>query len=229
MLTKAASLYSKKYGNFWLLPVRFWLFQKQPPRGVPWKRFSENMQYIYRRTPILKCDFIQLYWNCTLAWVFSCKVAAYFQNTFSQEHLWVAASVVSGFKMYMKLFMKSTTKNVLKHSKCMRGRGQQVNAFKELLMYPSVSLLINKTSFSRNQQYLFDRNFFLTFFDATRYCSRKFFLLIRKNFVILQLNKSNWKKYCAKPSRSIYFLELLKNKKLLYYNHWRQAAKLQGS
>ena len=169
---------------------------------------------------------MQLYWNCTSAWVFSCKFAAYFQKTFSQEHLWVAASVVSGFKMYTKLFMNSTTKNVFKHSKCMRGRGQQVNAPKELLMYPSISLLITKTSCSRNQQYLFDRNFFLIFFDATRYCSRKFFLLIRKNFVILQLNKSNWKNYCTKTSRSIYLLELLKNKKLVYYNHWRQAAKL---
>ena len=29
----------------------------------------------------------------TSAWVFSCKVIAFFQNIFSQEHLWVAASV----------------------------------------------------------------------------------------------------------------------------------------
>ena len=28
----------------------------------------------------------------TSAWVFSCKFAAYFQNTFSKEHLWAAAS-----------------------------------------------------------------------------------------------------------------------------------------
>ena len=32
-------------------------FQKQPPRGVPGKRCSENMQQIYRRTPMSKCDF----------------------------------------------------------------------------------------------------------------------------------------------------------------------------
>ena len=54
------------------------------------------MQQIYRRTPIPKCDFnkvaLQLYWNDTSAWVFSWKFAAYFQNTFSQEHLWGAAS-----------------------------------------------------------------------------------------------------------------------------------------
>ena len=32
-------------------------FQKQSPRGVPRKRCSENMQQIYRRTPIPKFDF----------------------------------------------------------------------------------------------------------------------------------------------------------------------------
>ena len=30
------------------------MFQKQPPRGVPRKMCSENMQQIYRRTPSLK-------------------------------------------------------------------------------------------------------------------------------------------------------------------------------
>ena len=31
--------------------------QKQPYRGVPRKRCSENVQQIYRRTPMPKCDF----------------------------------------------------------------------------------------------------------------------------------------------------------------------------
>ena len=31
--------------------------QKQPPRVVPRKRRYENMQHIYRRTPMPKCDF----------------------------------------------------------------------------------------------------------------------------------------------------------------------------
>ena len=39
--------------------------QKQLHRGVPRKRCSENMQQIYRRTPMPKCDFnkvaLQLY------------------------------------------------------------------------------------------------------------------------------------------------------------------------
>ena len=32
-------------------------FQKQPPKGVPRKRCSENMQQFYRRTHMPKCDF----------------------------------------------------------------------------------------------------------------------------------------------------------------------------
>ena len=54
------------------------------------------MQQIYRRTPMPKCDFnkvaLQFSWNRTSIWVFSCKFAAYFQNTFSIKHLWRAAS-----------------------------------------------------------------------------------------------------------------------------------------
>ena len=65
--------------------------QKQPPTGVLRKRCSEKMQQIYRRTPMPKCNFNkvakQLYWNLTLAWVFSCKFAAYFQNNFSEQPL----------------------------------------------------------------------------------------------------------------------------------------------
>ena len=33
------------------------MFQKQPSRSVLRKRCSENMQQIYGRTPLLKCDF----------------------------------------------------------------------------------------------------------------------------------------------------------------------------
>ena len=46
--------------------------------------------YIIRREKKKK----QLYWNHTPAWVLSCKFAAYFQNTLSQEHFWVTASVI---------------------------------------------------------------------------------------------------------------------------------------
>ena len=37
--------------------VLHWKRNKQPPRGVLKKRCSENMQQIYRRTSMPKCDF----------------------------------------------------------------------------------------------------------------------------------------------------------------------------
>ena len=58
-------------------------FQKQPSRGALRKRCSENMQQIYRRTPMRKCDFNKV----------AKQIAEYFQNTFSQEHPWTAAFI----------------------------------------------------------------------------------------------------------------------------------------
>ena len=40
------------YYNNTFIPI-----QKQPPKGCSKKRCSENMQQIYRRTPMPKCDF----------------------------------------------------------------------------------------------------------------------------------------------------------------------------
>ena len=68
---------------------------KQPSIDVFIKKCPENMQRFYRRTPIRKYDFNkvarQLYWDHTSAWVFSCKLAANFQDNFLQEHLWETA------------------------------------------------------------------------------------------------------------------------------------------
>ena len=60
------------------------------------KSGSRNMQQIYRRTPMLKCVSVkllslQLYWNHTLTWVFSCKFTGYFQIFVLQKRLWRAA------------------------------------------------------------------------------------------------------------------------------------------
>ena len=38
--------------------------QKQLPRGVPRKRCPENMQQIYRRTPMHNCNFIEIALRC---------------------------------------------------------------------------------------------------------------------------------------------------------------------
>ena len=55
------------------------------------------MQQIYRRTPMQAENYFnkvafQLHRNHTPARVFSCKFAAYFQNSFSDEYVWRAAS-----------------------------------------------------------------------------------------------------------------------------------------
>ena len=61
------------------------------------KRCSENMQQTYRGTPMPKCDFNKVEKSRTSAWVFSSKFAAYFQNIFSLDHLWTAASTIPNF------------------------------------------------------------------------------------------------------------------------------------
>ena len=90
---------NKKCHVFWVGHGRTFSLQKQSSRGGLIKRCSENMQQICRITPMPKCDInktaLQLYWNHTSAWLFSCDFAAYFQNTFSSEHPWRAVSVSS--------------------------------------------------------------------------------------------------------------------------------------
>ena len=65
--------------------------QKQPLRGVLGKRCSENMQQIYRRAIMPKCDFnkvaLQLYRNHTLEWVFSCKFGQTFAGSYWKSKL----------------------------------------------------------------------------------------------------------------------------------------------
>ena len=88
ILTNVFYKFQFKYSPLiWMCCNRSLNNQKQSPRGgVLRERCSENIQQIYRRTLMPKSDFNkdakQLYWNRTLAWVFSCKFAVYFQNTF---------------------------------------------------------------------------------------------------------------------------------------------------
>ena len=58
------------------------------------------------------CNFtLQLYWNRTLAWVFSYKFAAYSQNTFSYEHLWTAPSV----RVFIFFYLETTARKYNLH------------------------------------------------------------------------------------------------------------------
>ena len=72
------------------------------------------MQQTYKRKAMPKCYFnkfaLQLYWNRTLAWVFPCKFAVCFQNTFSWEHHWTTASNLSKRKILMNAFFDSQFK-----------------------------------------------------------------------------------------------------------------------
>ena len=43
-----------------IIIILFHVIQKQPPRGVLWKRCSENMQQIYRRTIMYVCSPVNL-------------------------------------------------------------------------------------------------------------------------------------------------------------------------
>ena len=71
--------------------IKICLVQKQPPRGVPRKRCSENMQHIYRRIPMSKCEFnkiaLQLYWYHTSAWVSPAKCCIFSEHLFLRTPL----------------------------------------------------------------------------------------------------------------------------------------------
>ena len=63
--------------------------QKQSSGGVLKKRCSENMQQIYRRTPMPKCDFnkvaSELYLNRTSAWVSPVNLLRNFRTPFPKN------------------------------------------------------------------------------------------------------------------------------------------------
>ena len=72
---------------------------KQLSRSVLRKRSLGNMHQIYRRTPMLKCDFNKVP-------LLSCKFAAYFQNIFSKDHLSTAASDCVKTQIWSKSVIK---------------------------------------------------------------------------------------------------------------------------
>ena len=63
-------------------------------RGVLRKRCSRNLQQIYWRTPMQKCNFNKV--------AKQLHIAAYFQNTFSYERL---SRVTSGYYLFLQRFL----------------------------------------------------------------------------------------------------------------------------
>ena len=66
--------------------------KEQPSISVLIKKCFENIQQIYMRTRMPKCDFKAVQSNFIKITLrhFSCKFAAYFQYTFSKEYRWRA-------------------------------------------------------------------------------------------------------------------------------------------
>ena len=115
---------SLQFANFFTarcLDVRFWDFlcficltfnpeyylQKQPSKGVFRKRCPENMQQIYRRTPMSKCNFnnatlckalisiMKLYWNLTLT-------CSFYKNTSEGSFLSIKIQKYSSYDHYIR-------------------------------------------------------------------------------------------------------------------------------
>ena len=63
---QAAIFTSRIQSKYWEMQSRKNSIQKQPPRGVLKKRCSEDMQQIYRRSPMPKCE-IALRHGCSPA------------------------------------------------------------------------------------------------------------------------------------------------------------------
>ena len=84
--------------------------QKQPPRGVPRKRCSENIQQIYRRTPMPKCDFNKVY-------NFAVNLLHIFRTTFPENTSEGLVLQKAGFcllNLHRKLFFVQSAEAVVR-------------------------------------------------------------------------------------------------------------------
>ena len=73
------------------------------PKVFCWKGVLKTCSKFTGKHPLWSAISKQLYWNRTSAWLYSCKLSAYIQSTFFQEHLWMASSEVSGLLQISKI------------------------------------------------------------------------------------------------------------------------------
>ena len=126
-ITQVICFYVFHYCNikkcvFNLLVIEKWVMQFYIYKNTLFCSLAGNMKDINRSSPpevflrkgVLKicCKFtgeypcrsvISIKLQSFSAWGFSCKFAAYFQSTFSQEHLWRTASLVIHFWFLQKI------------------------------------------------------------------------------------------------------------------------------
>ena len=85
--------------------------QKQPPTSISQKRCSENMQQIYRRTPMPKCDFNKVAFAIEIALWHGCSsvnLLHIFRKPFSKNipgRLLLSILVICDDKLYIFSFV----------------------------------------------------------------------------------------------------------------------------
>ena len=104
-------------GTYGLEKLRIWTiftqWQKQPARGVLRKSCSENMQRIYRRTPMSKCDFNKVEENnfielCNFATLLNLHFGMGFLLNFIKITLRHGCSPVNSLHIFWTTFPKNT-------------------------------------------------------------------------------------------------------------------------
>ena len=153
-----------------------------------------------------KCDFnkvaLQLCWNQTSAWVFSCKFASYFQNIFFQEHLWVAASVLYTYIFNISLnLLRPTFFNICNLpflrspniGKITVKVGRKTNYFPYFMSFYTNRIAVFNNFFTLIHSQLRDKqNCARDFFPF------KYFLKISFSLFPWKMHFQNWSNYCYK-------------------------------
>ena len=129
------------------------------------------------------CDFIKvvtafkLYWNRTSAWVFSCKFAAYFQNIFSKDYLWTAASEATNFtQFFCELKKFSLVENAQQHWGWNYFTPNHLQHFKQTLNFVLLTAFCKSFVLFYNIMFWVGCPFYIPQFDIKFFVSWEYFL-----------------------------------------------------
>ena len=129
-----------------------------------------------------KCNFnkvaLQLYWNCTSAWVFSCKFAAYFPNTFSKEHLWTAISEArNNIQLFCELMKFSLVENAQRHWSWNYVTPNHLQHFKQTWNFVALTAFWKSFAFFYNRIFRVGSPLYFTQFDMKFFISWEYLLM----------------------------------------------------
>ena len=105
------------FQKLWILKLKgMSLLQKQPSKGVLRKRCSENIQQIYRRTPMSKCDFnkfaLQFALGCFPVNLLHIFRTPFLKNTSGRLLLLLSTTTVISSYLYTHSLHKFTKLNI---------------------------------------------------------------------------------------------------------------------